>query len=618
MLAAFFWHSRVKYANSFLLSALACTVAASIPTFIFNPSALLIFNIGIICILFARFRPLPPTTDSKKISRRDLWRYRITWAACGALLGTFLIARSVSNQPRIAAYLYVVSFICFLVVFILFSRSRKNVLFLFPATGAGIIVWLLFTQGATDHLKVVLRSIYVVTLLFFSYDTNHPHKNEGWWAVLINQPARILIFSFLLLSLTGTILLMLPFVTPGGQYILPIDAAFTSVSAVCVTGLTVLDTQVNFTRFGQGIILLLIQLGGLGIMSITAVAVQAMGHRISMKQERLLTEITDTDHADLLKSIITILKYTFVIEGAGTILLSFLFYTVGDTIPLSLWRGTFTAVSAFCNAGFSLQTSSLVPYREYPLILGTVSLLIIAGGMAPATLFAVPMVLKHRMRSSTVRIPLYTTAVLLVSGTVVFLTFEWWGMLDGLSFFNKIGNAWFQSVTLRTAGFNSLDIAAASGPTLLIMLILMFIGGSPGGTAGGVKTAVAGVLALTFWSTITNRKDILIGNKRIMTETVFRSVAIVISGGIIWLCTVVMLMATQQIAARDLIFEAMSALGTVGLTTGATVQLDEIGKIIIMIAMFAGRVGPMTLFMLLGNDKLYNGSRNPDARITLT
>lgn len=487
-----------------------------------------------------------------------------------------------------------------------------------PVAGAGCIVWVLYQLADVPYLKTMLSSIYVLSLLSFFSDGKNQHKSEVWWAVLINQPARILIFSFLLLSVTGTVLLMLPFVFPHGQHIHLIDAAFTAVSAACVTGLTVLDTERDFTTFGQMVILLLIQLGGLGIMSITAVAVHAIGHRISMQQERILTEITDTDHADLLKSIITILKYTLFIEGAGALLLSLLFFLHDGMLLQSLWQGFFTAVSAFCNAGFSLQSDSLVPYRNHPLILNTIAFLIVSGGMAPATLFAVPLVFKRHMRSSTIRITLFTTAVLLISGTLVFLSFEWRGMLNGLSFFDKIDNAFFQSVTLRTAGFNSLNISAATGPTLLLMLLLMFIGGNPGGTAGGVKTAVAGILALTFWNTILNRKDILVGNKRIMTETVFRSVAIVIAGGIIWLCTVIMLMATQQIGARELVFEAMSALGTVGLTTGATARLDEIGKIIIMIAMFAGRVGPMTLFMLLGNDKMFAGSRNPNARITLT
>jgi trk system potassium uptake protein TrkH len=195
---------------------------------------------------------------------------------------------------------------------------------------------------------------------------------------------------------------------------------------------------------------------------------------------------------------------------------------------------------------------------------------------------------------------------------------EWNGILSGLSFFDKIHNAWFQSATLRTAGFNSVDITGMISPTFLVMLCFMFIGGSPGGTAGGIKTTTIGILALTFVANITNRNVVIIKNRRILSGTIYRAITIVASGAIVWFVMVLMLEITQQISVRDLIFEATSAIGTVGLSTGATAGLDEIGKIIIMIAMFIGRIGPMTLFMLLSEDHSAPASRCPDAKITLT
>jgi trk system potassium uptake protein TrkH len=198
------------------------------------------------------------------------------------------------------------------------------------------------------------------------------------------------------------------------------------------------------------------------------------------------------------------------------------------------------------------------------------------------------------------------------------MAFEWNGVLSGLSVGDKIHNAWFQSVTLRTAGFNSVDIAAIVSPIFLIMVTFMFIGGSPAGTAGGVKTTTIGILAMTFWANVTNKNDIVTRNKRIHPSTVYRAIAIVISGITVWFMVVLMLQVTQPGTARSLIFEATSAIGTVGLSTGATSLLDEIGKIIIIIAMFAGRIGPMTLFMLLTEEKSISASRYPEERISLT
>jgi trk system potassium uptake protein TrkH len=217
------------------------------------------------------------------------------------------------------------------------------------------------------------------------------------------------------------------------------------------------------------------------------------------------------------------------------------------------------------------------------------------------------------------RIALTASIALLVLGTVFIMAFEWDGLLAGLSFSGKIQNAWFQSATLRTAGFNSLDIAAIANPTFLLMLVFMFIGGSPGGTAGGVKTTTVGILALTFYANITNREEVILQNRRISAVTVYRAVTIVAAGLLLWFGVVLMLEVTQpQIPVRDLIFEVTSALGTVGLSTGATPLLDEIGKIIIIIAMFCGRIGPVTLFMLLSDGQKSSASRCPDAKIFLT
>lgn len=440
---------------------------------------------------------------------------------------------------------------------------------------------------------------------------------EHWWEPLLNHPARLLISTFFGLCFFGTLLLMLPRSTPNHDISI-IDAAFTSVSAVCVTGLTVLDTPSAFTLVGQFFLLLLIQLGGLGIMTITTVAINAMGQRLSLRQERILTSITDTSHRDLVTSLVTIIRFTAAVEGAGAILLTGLFFLSGDHLWQALWRGLFTAVSAFCNAGFALQSTNLIPYKTNPLVLHTVAALIIFGGLAPAASLLLPRWAAGKTIPLAARIALVATTILVLTGTAFFLFLEWNGILAGLSPLDKFHNAWFQSVTLRTAGFNSVDIAGVSSPVLMIMLILMFIGGSPGGTAGGIKTTTIGVLVLTFWASITGKNEVIAQNRRIPQSTINRAITITASGCLVLLLVVIMLETTQLITARELIFEVTSALGTVGLSIGATARLDDMGKVIIMLTMFIGRIGPMTLFMLLSEEHARSQLRYTEARITLS
>lgn len=475
----------------------------------------------------------------------------------------------------------------------------------------------LFYKGYDLSITILISAL--ITILVLPPSEAVQTSYDQWWEMFLNHPARMLLTTFMVLSILGTTLLILP-VSAAHNTINIVDAAFTSVSAVCVTGLIVVDTPKEFSVTGQIFILLLIQLGGLGIMSITTVGMHAMGRRLTLRHERLLTNMTDTDHKDLIRSLITILKFTFKAEAIGALLLSLLFYQTGDSVGQSIWRGGFTAVSAFCNAGFALQSDNLIPYNNHPLILHTVALLIISGGIAPATTLLIPKWISGNPIPVASYIALITTAILLVSGTLFILVFDWNGVLLNFSVADKIHNAWFQSVTLRTAGFNSVDIAGVAPPTLLVMICFMFIGGSPGGTAGGVKTTTVGILAMTFWTNITNNKSVVIRNRRVQSRIIYRAVTIVVSAVVTLLVMVLMVEVTQQIPASDVIFEVTSALGTVGLSTGATMHLDEIGKIIIMITMFVGRIGSVTIFMLLSEERNThkNPSRYQNAKISLT
>jgi trk system potassium uptake protein TrkH len=493
-------------------------------------------------------------------------------------------------------------------------RSKPRIAL--SAIGILAIVLLLLWPSAMSVAGMV-GIVSLINLMMIPSYRNILEREDHWWDVLVNHPGRILFTTFFILCTVGSLLLTVPASTENGAIDL-VDAIFTSVSAVCVTGLVVLDTPNDFTLVGQIFILLLIQLGGLGIMSITTVALQAMGRRLSLKHERLLASMTDTNHQDLIRALATILKFTLLAEGLGALSLTMLFYASGDQFSQALWRGLFTAVSAFCNAGFALQTDSLIPYQANPFVLHIVAGLIVFGGMAPATSLIVPKWVRGKPVPISARIALITTVALLIAGTFFVLAFEWNGVLGGLSIVDKIQNAWFQSVTLRTAGFNSVDIANISSPTLLIMIAFMFIGGSPGGTAGGVKTTTIGILAMTFWSNVTNQNQIITQNRRIHSGTIYRAVTVLVSGMAIWFVVVLMLQVTQEISSRDLIFEATSAIGTVGLSTGATPLLDEIGKVIIIIAMFAGRIGPITLFMLLNDDQAVSDTRHPVESVSIT
>lgn len=598
------------------LTLLGC-VAAGFPFLQSDPLIALLGAVALIQSGYAlsEFRLRHHASHRSRTLSRSLQRARSgAWTLLPVLLAALLLNPQNRPEGQWAAAAAVVLSQGLVVHWLWLAPRRTHRLawMLLPmATVAAALLsaatWLLPVIGAAASLTILV-------LLPKAADSE---LHEQWWEPLVHHPARVLLSTFFGLCLAGTLLLQLPWAT-SRQTISAVDAAFTSVSAVCVTGLIVLDTPKDFTLLGQALILLLIQLGGLGIMTITTVALHAMGKRLSLRQERLLTSLTETSHLELIDGLRTIVRFTLSCELIGALLLAGGFYHGGLHPAQSLWQGLFTSVSAFCNAGFSLQSANLVPFQTQPLILHTVALLIVLGGLAPATCLLLPQWLRGRPISLAPRIALVTSAVLLVSGTLCFLIFEWDNSLAGLDFADKLHNAWFQSVTLRTAGFNSIDLSHVLSPTYLVMISFMFIGGSPGGTAGGIKTTTIGILAMTFWASITGHNEVIAQNRRIPQVILNRAVTVFASGAMIWFLAVMMVALTQPLAARDLIFEVTSALGTVGLSLGATASLDGIGKSIIMLTMFIGRIGPMTLFTLLSADLQGTDSRCPDARITLT
>ena len=440
-------------------------------------------------------------------------------------------------------------------------------------------------------------------------------KAQGYDFIL-KSPYKILPITFFFLCLFGGILLTLPISGPHGVSFL--DALFTSVSAVCVTGLTVVSTGGDYNNFGQFIILFLIQSGGLGIMSISSIIFILLGKRMSLSHEKTARSIFDANSKEEIKeSLILIFKYTFFIELIGALILSLSFAITENSLFYGLKLGIFTSVSAFCNAGFFLKDTNLLTYSNNPIITYTVSFLIILGGISPVICLMLRNIFKGKKLPPIAVIVFNTTLALLLGGTLFFLISEFNGVLQGMSLFQKINNAWFQSATSRTAGFNTVDLANINAGTFILMIMLMIAGGSPGGTAGGIKTGTIGVLALCCYNAIRGRENI-IRNRNITSETIQKAITLTILYLFVLLLSVLMLITTQTIKPAHLVFEAASALGTVGLSMGATPHLDEIGKIIIIITMFMGRVGPATLLCYI-NAK-HNTSRisYPDTKISLT
>lgn len=599
-------------------AAIAVTFLSTLPIIIHNPYIALFASVsalGTTVLLFdfrLKVNRHAKTNHAQRVTQRLWWALRmLPW-----FIPIDLILHNAHHFWTYSALMLPLLVLIGLFMHWAFTQKKWVSLLL----GIFLLVAVAFSYFWLKQIIAYACIICAVLLIRFILLTVEKidQSQQPWWEVLMSQPSRVLITTFSVLSLVGTLLLSVPSATSSTPISL-LDAAFTAVSAVCVTGLIVLDTPNDFSFFGQFILLLLIQLGGLGIMSITTVALYAFGQRLSLRQERLMTSITDTNPHTLKESLLLILSFTFVIETIGAILLFIGFYQYGYDWQDALWKGTFTAVSAFCNAGFALQSDSLMAYQSHHFLLSVSSILIIFGGIAPATSLAIPQWIQRKPIPIASQIALVTSVVLLIVGTLAFLVFEWNGLLGNMNLVEKLSNAWFQSVTLRTAGFNSLDLAQAGNATYIIMLVWMFIGGSPGGTAGGLKTTTIGLLALTFYHHLNNRNEVIIRNRRIVSSSIFRAITMLFSGLFFLLIVVIMLEITQVMPFRDLFFEAVSALATVGLSTGATALLDEIGKIIIILTMLAGRVGPMTLFMLLGHEEQApNRAKWPTEKISLT
>lgn len=429
----------------------------------------------------------------------------------------------------------------------------------------------------------------------------------------ISNPARLLALSFLGVIILGTALLMLPPATNDGTGADLLTALFTATSATCVTGLVVQDTGSYFSSFGQVVILSLIQIGALGIMTFSSFVALALGRRLGIRSRAALQEVMDQpDPKSLVELVKFVVKMTFLAEALGAVLLALRWHAWGYSWPRAAYLGIFHSVSAFCNAGFSTFSDSLERFGGDVWTVGVMGLLIILGGLG----FPVVMELKRKGPLSVhTKLVLIVTGVLLASGMGWFLWLEWGNSLKDMPLGRKILSAWFQSVTARTAGFNTVDIGSLRGVTLFLLMVWMFVGASPGGTGGGVKTTTLGILVLSVRAALRGRGEVEAFGRAIPPRLVYRAVAIIVVGLGVLVTFAALLLATQEGGQVGLMFEAASAFGTVGLSTGVTPNLTPLGRVLVVVLMFAGRLGPLTITLAIRERPYEGGRRLPSARV---
>ncbi len=434
---------------------------------------------------------------------------------------------------------------------------------------------------------------------------------------------KVITIGFALLILLGAFLLMLPIASKSGEWTPFTNALFTSTSATCVTGLIVYDTFSHWSMFGQITILTLIQIGGLGFMTIITMFSFLLKRRIGLRERRLLMESSGSPELKgVIRMIRKILYGTFLTEAVGAILLSIRFIPKMGLLK-GIYNAVFHSVSAFCNAGFDLMGrfepfSSLTHFYDDILVNLTVCGLIIVGGVGFIVwndIFTLRT--KFSKYSLHSKIVLVTTGALLLLGTVLFYIFERKGVLADMPEHKRVLVSFFQSVTPRTAGFNTADLSALSNSSVIIFCILMFIGGSPGSTAGGVKTTTFAVLVLSAVTSARRSSSITVFKKRLEEKTARQASAVVVTYVLALSVAIMVMCAVEPFSLKQIVFEAVSAMGTVGVTMGITPELTTTSKYIIILLMYAGRIGGLTLMLTLAEKRKQVAVKRPVEQVLI-
>lgn len=472
--------------------------------------------------------------------------------------------------------------------------NRQKGLILFDVFILVLGFLLLFYNAKFVVFFLLIRQTwYIIQFLLFRAFDGRLYK------LLTENPPITVMLSFILVIFVGTILLMMPASSAQGQVTAPVDALFIATSATCVTGLVVVDVSSHFSLFGQIVILLLIQVGGLGLMTISTAFAIVLGQRLTLKLESAMYKVVGGSQSlNVLVLLKNIMLATLIIESLGAAFLYIRFRT--DFTPLrAFYYSVFHAVSAFCNAGISLLPCNLSSYvGDYIINIG-ITWLIILGGLGFNVIIDLQHFIfrKNKVRKLTLhsKIVLLVTSLLLVSGAVIFFFVEHHGVMRGLSIKEKLLASWFNSVSARTAGFNVIDIGSLSKASMLITIVLMFIGASPGSTGGGIKTTTIAVLVLSIIGMFKGTRDLSIFNRRIPNSNSREATSLIVLSATIIFIVLFVLLLVEPFSFEDLLFEAVSAFGTAGLSTGITPTLTNLGKLLIILLMYVGRIGPLTL-----------------------
>ena len=436
------------------------------------------------------------------------------------------------------------------------------------------------------------------------------------------KPTQMFLFAFLFTVFLGSILLSLPLAI-SGEKIHYIDALFTAFSSVCVTGLSVINIGTSFSQFGHVIILILIQIGGLGIMAFSILFGAMMNRKFSHIASSEFQDIYNTyTLSETLHAIKFIFKLTIFVELMGALSLFLSWYRDFSTYQEALFYSLFHSISAFCNAGFSLFSDNAMGYQTHLGVISSLSILIFIGGLGFPVLYNLVRYSRLRHKGGYLKLhtklALVVTVILIVTGTLFIYISEGTMALASFSQWERLLISFFQSISARTAGFNSVDISTFRTPTLVFMMILMMIGASPGSTGGGLKTTTVGVMMLSFWHTLKRSRRVVIYGRKVEWDSIHKTFSILLFSLSILFSFLIALLWIEPFGFMEILFETVSALGTVGFSLGITPQLSVAGKWLIMVLMLIGRVGVLTIAYALSKPKSVSNYHYPKERIIIT
>lgn len=472
-----------------------------------------------------------------------------------------------------------------------------------------------FSGVQSTHILLIKQGLVFFSDYLGQYTFGHLADS------IARKPSRLILTSFFGVIILGAFVLVLPISVGPGEEPSFLTALFTSTSAVCVTGLIVEDTATYFSTFGQISILMLIQIGGLGLMTLSAGISLIAGKRMGMTHTSMMQEVLDlSDIVSLRSALKDIFLWAFLIEAIGATILGLRFYILTDCeIIDAVFSGIFHSISAFCNAGFSIYSDSLVGFYGDPVINLTIMALIVTGGLGFTVLGSINAFLlgaKNQRINTQAYLVITVSLLLIMAGGIVIGLLEFDSpVMKDFTVFEKFMAAFFQSVSTRTAGFNTIDFSGLKTSTLFFMSILMFIGASPGSTGGGIKTTTFATLFLFVRAKLRGHSQVNIRGRRIPAETILKSFLIVsISAALVSLFTFLLIL-TEEHSLIQIIFEVFSAFATVGLSTGITPSLTAVGKLLIILLMFVGRTGPLTMALSITSQDSRTSFQYPETRI---